>query len=163
MLIYALGPKILAKCPGWAAQMALALATVGLLTPTAHTAATINSKWFYFIIILLAGIIVSTAAFGRLGRIGRFFDLAPVRFYGRISYSFYLLHPLTLTMMWFMPDSLGGLVRLGIPAPLIVIGLFVLSTAVITPLAWLTYRYVEQPGIWLGRAVLQRRRSGREN
>jgi peptidoglycan/LPS O-acetylase OafA/YrhL len=36
------------------------------------------------------------------------------------------------------------------------IGLFVLSTAAITPLAWLSYRYVERLGIRLGRAVLHR-------
>jgi peptidoglycan/LPS O-acetylase OafA/YrhL len=73
-------------------------------------------------------------------------DLAVVRFYGRISYSFYLLHPLTL---W-------GASRLTVysiaqyetvPVTLVIIAAFILSVVAVTPLAWLCWKFVELPAM----------------
>ena len=73
-------------------------------------------------------------------------DLAVVRLYGRISYSFYLLHPLAL---W-------GASRLtvysiaqfeAVPVALIVIAAFLVSVVSVTPLAWLSWKFVELPAM----------------
>ena len=69
------------------------------------------------------------------------------RFYGRISFSFYLLHLLTLAMIWFMPNRLGDLVDVGIPRPLLALGLALATALVTTPLAYISYRVAERQGI----------------
>jgi peptidoglycan/LPS O-acetylase OafA/YrhL len=80
--------------------------------------------------------------------------LGIVRFYGRISYSFYLLHALTLTVLWRIPEPLGVLVA-GMPGPLLALLLSAGSVPAVTPLAWLSWRYVELRGIALGSRAMQ--------
>jgi peptidoglycan/LPS O-acetylase OafA/YrhL len=80
-------------------------------------------------------------------------DWRPVRFLGRISYSFYLLHPLTLLALWSMPATVDGLLALGIPSPLLVLALVAASTLAIIPLASASYRWIERPCIELGRRL----------
>ena len=98
--------------------------------------------------------IVGLLAFGNLGVVGKFFEHPIVRFYGRISYSFYLINPLTLFAFRHMPDELGWVMQLPVPGILIALALFVISVAVTTPIAWLMYQYVERPGIALGRRLV---------
>ena len=83
----------------------------------------------------------------------------PVRFLGRISYSFYLLHPLTLLVLWSMPATVDSLLAFEIPSPLLVLGLLVASTLAIMPLATASYRWVERPCIQLGRRLGGARRA----
>ena len=73
-------------------------------------------------------------------------DLPIVRFYGRISYSFYLLHPLSF---WASVQVTGDLSRRfgWLPTAAILLISFVVSIAVITPLAYLSWRYVEQAAL----------------
>ncbi len=52
MLLYAAGPRHVAKWPAWVVVTILALATAGLLAPVPDTVLTINSTSFYFLIIL---------------------------------------------------------------------------------------------------------------
>ena len=99
-------------------------------------------------------VIVGLLAFGSLGPVGKLFDHPLMRFYGRISYSFYLINPLTLFAFWHMPDTLGWVMQLPVPGILIALALFVISVAVTTPIAWLMYQYVERPGIALGRRLV---------
>jgi peptidoglycan/LPS O-acetylase OafA/YrhL len=74
-------------------------------------------------------------------------DRPVVRFYGRISYSFYLLHP----YLWLQFGSL--------PLTLVLIASFLFSLLFATPLAWLSWRFVEVPAIkWNSR--LSRAKSG---
>jgi peptidoglycan/LPS O-acetylase OafA/YrhL len=98
--------------------------------------------------------IVGLLAFANLGIVGRFFEHSIVRFYGRISYSLYLINPLTLFAFWHMRDELGWVMRLPVPGILIAFALFVISVTVTTPIAWLMYRYVERPGLALGRRLV---------
>jgi peptidoglycan/LPS O-acetylase OafA/YrhL len=71
-----------------------------------------------------------------------------VRFYGRISYSFYLVNPLTLLVLWHIPDLLGSIVlRAGGFAFVVALMLFGVSVAVTTPVAWVMYEFVERPGV----------------
>jgi peptidoglycan/LPS O-acetylase OafA/YrhL len=92
--------------------------------------------------VLVALIAFQTAAGWSL----RVLDLAVIRFYGRISYSFYLFHPIGL--------SLGSRLIEGetsdVPAK--IIAEFALAVAITTPMAWLSWRFVEKPFVALGRA-----------
>ena len=73
-------------------------------------------------------------------------DLAVVRFYGRISYSFYLLHPLSL---WGANQlTVYSIARFEtVPVTLIVVAAFVFSVVSVTPLALLSWKFVELPGM----------------
>jgi peptidoglycan/LPS O-acetylase OafA/YrhL len=77
-------------------------------------------------------------------------DLAAVRFYGKISYSFYLLHVLG---MLFADRILGlaGISLSGLPVSVGTIALTVLSVMVTTPAAYLCWRFVEKPCINFGK------------
>jgi peptidoglycan/LPS O-acetylase OafA/YrhL len=104
---------------------------------------------------LASAAIVAVVAYGQDVRAAGPLDFGFMRFYGRISYSFYLLHPLTLIVTWNMSDQLKWLLDAGVPGVMVAFGLFVLSAAAITPLAWLSWRLVEQPGIALGRWIIR--------
>ena len=81
----------------------------------------------------------------------RTLDLGIVRFFGRISYSFYLFHPVALMVVWKMPDRIGSWIAAGIPPPIITIALWIATSAAIAPLATASYRWVEWPAMKLGR------------
>jgi exopolysaccharide production protein ExoZ len=74
-------------------------------------------------------------------------DLRPVRFYGRISYSFYLLHPIGMALAARLLDARGLPVLLAISVTTIA------AIALTTPMAWLSWRYIEKPFIALGRRL----------
>jgi peptidoglycan/LPS O-acetylase OafA/YrhL len=86
------------------------------------------------------------------------FDSNFARFYGRISYSLYILHPLTLIVIWHIPDAIAAALAAGVPCLVVAALLPVLSIATITPLAWAIWRFVERPGIeasrWLNARIV---------
>ena len=84
-------------------------------------------------------------------KVAQVLDWPISRFYGQISYSFYVLHPLSLIVIWTIPGEINALRQFGIPSAAIAFFFTVISTALITPLAWLSWRYIELPGIGLGR------------
>jgi peptidoglycan/LPS O-acetylase OafA/YrhL len=95
---------------------------------------------------------VALLAFGKFNsREGRIGGLA--RFFGRISFSFYLLHPLTLTLFASAAPTLTTMVNAGIHPLAIATTAFLCSVAAVTPLAWLQYQYIELPFIKLGRGL----------
>jgi peptidoglycan/LPS O-acetylase OafA/YrhL len=75
-------------------------------------------------------------------------DLPLVRFYGRISYSFYLMHPLAL---WAAARFTAYLLNLSgsLPVTLVLAAAFAFSVIVITPLAYASWRFVERPAMAL--------------
>jgi len=78
-------------------------------------------------------------------------DLPITRFYGRISYSFYLLHPLSLWPAARLTLYLWG--HTGLPVTGILVISFVFSMLLATPLAYLSWRFVERPAInWRSRS-----------
>jgi peptidoglycan/LPS O-acetylase OafA/YrhL len=79
-------------------------------------------------------------------------DLRPVHFYGRISYSFYLLHPIGMALAARLLDARGLPVLLAISVTTIA------AIAVTTPMAWLSWRYVEKPFIAVGRRLTEKAR-----
>jgi peptidoglycan/LPS O-acetylase OafA/YrhL len=94
---------------------------------------------------ICASVLVGLAAFGP-GRLAalRPFDLDLVRFYGRISYSFYLLHMSGLVIATrLLPLDQSPAVRAA--------SLFLTALVITTPAAWLMWRFVEAPFINLGR------------
>lgn len=83
----------------------------------------------------------------------RFFDWRPTRLYGRISYSFYLYHTIAL---YFVSKLVLRLTPIEIMVDWFIVSsvaLLVLSTAVATPLAWLSHRFIEKPGILFSKSV----------
>lgn len=98
-------------------------------------------------------VLIGFLAFGRNRAASRMLDAPAVRFLGRVSYSFYLLHPLTLTVTLHQPAFFGGIVNAGVPAVALLLVLWVGSTLAILPLAYVSYRFVELPGIALGRRL----------
>jgi peptidoglycan/LPS O-acetylase OafA/YrhL len=79
-----------------------------------------------------------------------------VRFYGRISYSFYLLHPLSLwasaQLTRYLLDRTDG-----VPLSLILAASFIFSVAAVTPLAYASWRFVEWPAMNLRSALARAR------
>lgn len=81
------------------------------------------------------------------GRLANLLRLPPVLFLGRISYSLYLVHFLV------MISGMALLVQLtlGAPAYAALLLLYAVPMSILT--AWVMYRWVEQPGIALGRRL----------
>jgi peptidoglycan/LPS O-acetylase OafA/YrhL len=111
------------------------------------------SNWSVVFETMFASAIVALIAYGTFKWHGGAALAALARYYGRISYSFYLLHPLTLVVLWNMHAQLGTAVDAGVPPELLAIGLFLVSTLMITPVAHLQYALVERAGIAWGRAL----------
>jgi peptidoglycan/LPS O-acetylase OafA/YrhL len=82
-------------------------------------------------------------------------DFASVRFYGRISYSFYLLHPLGILFAFRILDPLTLNAR-GLPLSITVIFVTLASILLTTPLAYLSWRFIETPCIRLGKRLGRR-------
>lgn len=95
-------------------------------------------------------LMIAGGALGLQGWLAVFRDNAALRFLGRVSYSFYLLHPLTLMIFWQMPAALGAILNAGCPAWLLMVTLLLVSTAIALPLAALSYHFVEKPFIRIG-------------
>jgi peptidoglycan/LPS O-acetylase OafA/YrhL len=77
-------------------------------------------------------------------------DFKLVRFYGRISYSLYLLHPLGMLFAYRAIDP-PTLHAWGMPLSLTVVLTTLAAILFTTPAAWLSWRFVEMPAIGLGR------------
>jgi len=76
-------------------------------------------------------------------------DFKLVRFYGRISYSFYLLHPLGISVMFRVFDPL--IIGLsGVPLSVRTVLATLVSIVFTTPAAYLAWRFIEAPAIAVG-------------
>lgn len=98
-------------------------------------------------------LMIAGGALGLRGWLTVLRDNASLRFLGRVSYSFYLLHPLTLMIFWQMPEALGAALQAGCPAWLAMLAMLFVSTVIALPLAALSYRFVEKPFIRLGQRL----------
>src|SRR6185369_11951996 len=84
----------------------------------------------------------------------RLLDWRPMRFYGRISYSLYLLHPAVIIVMSILTGALGAGVVAGVPTTMLALAVVLAVIAAATPLAAWSYRWIERPGVALGRRLL---------
>jgi peptidoglycan/LPS O-acetylase OafA/YrhL len=66
-------------------------------------------------------------------------------------------------VVWWIPQPIGTLLAIGIPGVAISWVLILLSIAAITPLAALSYAFVERPGMDLGRRVMSNLSSERSH
>ncbi len=114
------------------------------------------SHWKTLFAIGFAGIMIVLAAFKDVGP-----GLASrtARFLGKISYGFYLLHPLALFALEQpeIQNTISRLVVSGMSPSLVLLLTFLLSVLVIIPLAYLLLLTVEYPGIALGQRVIRHR------
>jgi peptidoglycan/LPS O-acetylase OafA/YrhL len=97
-----------------------------------------------------AAILVGLIAFRSKTRLFAPLDLGPVRFCGKISYSFYLLHPLSLWSSASVAHYLAGTYP-AVPISIIAVIAAAYSIAATMPLAYLSWRYVELPAMNLKR------------
>lgn len=98
-------------------------------------------------------VLIGFLAFGRNRVASQILNASAVRFLGRVSYSFYLLHPLTLAIIWHHPAFFARIVDSGVPRPVLLLLLWAGSTLAVLPLAYVSHRFVELPGIALGRRL----------
>jgi peptidoglycan/LPS O-acetylase OafA/YrhL len=80
----------------------------------------------------------------------RLLERGPLRFYGKISYSLYLLHPLVL----FHASPIFRAIFVYLSGTAAYFACLAVAYAIVTALAYLTYRLVEAPGIRAGAKVL---------
>ena len=74
------------------------------------------------------------------------------RFYGDISYSFYLNHP---TLIFLMIPVYRGIYSLEIPRTFQYGACFLITLILLTALSYATYQLIEKPGIRLGRKLIK--------
>jgi len=77
-------------------------------------------------------------------------DFALIRFYGRISYSFYLLHPPGIEFA-FRISNPPAINALGVPLSITLILYTIFSILLTTPIAYLAWRFIETPCISYGK------------
>jgi peptidoglycan/LPS O-acetylase OafA/YrhL len=118
-----------------------------------------GSRWARFSECMAAVGLISLLVYGGKTTLARVLNWPVWRFYGRISYSFYLLHPLTFLIIWKIPDPLSRLLDAGVPGFVVALALAICSILAITPLAWLSWRFIEIPAIALGRRLSPDRRN----
>jgi peptidoglycan/LPS O-acetylase OafA/YrhL len=98
-----------------------------------------------------ASVLIMMIAFSDWIRPFRILDVPIVRFYGRISYSFYLLHPIGIAVAFRILDTNS----LPVGAALAITALT--AIAVTTVMSWPSWRLIEKPAIALGKRFDGRR------
>ena len=102
--------------------------------------------WTLLVQCLAAATLVMLIAYRPEALLFRALDARIVRFYGKISYSFYLLHPLTFWATGQLTTwLLNGFEWL--PLTVVAVACVLFSIAAITPLAWASWRFVEWPAM----------------
>jgi peptidoglycan/LPS O-acetylase OafA/YrhL len=149
MLAAQIGRAAMARVRPRAARYGFAAAAVGLVSARPLVGA---APWSLLLEGLASAVIICVLAFAKRSSAHRVLETAPLRFLGRISYSFYLYHPTALVLVlapfyFSVPPAETNTRDLA---------LLLAATATI-PLAiafgYASYRFVEQPMIRLGRRV----------
>jgi peptidoglycan/LPS O-acetylase OafA/YrhL len=103
--------------------------------------------------VIASALLVGGLYHGQCGSLGRLLSTRPLRTLGRVSYSLYLLNVILLCVVWTFTDRWEWIKGREIETGLCV-GLIVLLLSI--PLSDMMERWVEQPGISLGRKVSER-------
>src|SRR5580693_9950788 len=128
----------------------LVFCTCGALTVTG---------WTILLEVLSAGAVITCVVWHAELPVFSVLDAPFARFYGRISYSFYLLNPLALWVTVQFTEPFVWAHASGVPLFIVVIAAAIFSIVITTPLAYLCREYIELPSIRLGRAITARRPS----
>jgi peptidoglycan/LPS O-acetylase OafA/YrhL len=98
-----------------------------------------------------ASVLIMMIAFSGWIRPFRILDLPIVRFSGRISYSFYLLHPIGITIAFRILDTNS------LPVGAAIAATSLTAIALTAAMAWPSWRLIEKPFVGLGRLFDRRR------
>jgi peptidoglycan/LPS O-acetylase OafA/YrhL len=120
-----------------------------------------SSYFSFWLEATFASAVIALLAFG-IGSKQSALWYRTLQFIGRVSFSFYLLHPLTLMFSKDTNPLFTAAVQAGTPPLLLASAAFFISTAAVLPLAWLQYRLVEVPMIAVGKSMFTRRRKPTE-
>ena len=113
-----------------------------------------SSYWTIWLETIFGSTIVALFAFGPFESPNSV-ALRAIRFLGKISFSFYLLSPLTLLPQHHgISGYLASAIRAGAHPLLLCAGLFFCAVAFTTLLAWLQFNLIERPGIIFGRSIV---------
>ena len=113
-----------------------------------------SSYWTILLETIFGGSIAALLAFGGFRTpAGRLFSIA--RFFGKISFSFYLLHPMVLMYQKLFNAPVTEAVARSIHPLAICAVLFAASVCFTTPLALAQYHLIELPFIKLGRGFVK--------
>jgi peptidoglycan/LPS O-acetylase OafA/YrhL len=159
VMAFVVGRPLVREWSPRAAQVGLAAAAVAFFATRPLVG--FASNWSVILEAAFGAVIVALLAFAQTNKQNALLDSSVAKFYGRISYSFYLVHPLTLLVLWSEPAMLGRVVSAGVPEGVAALLLFVGSTLIVTPLAWAMQRWIERLGIAVGRIVAKTAPLGR--
>lgn len=104
-------------------------------------------KWSPIIEAFCGFVLIAGIAYRGDFALFRVLDWKLAHFFGKISYSFYLFHPIALMVIWLMRDTIATWISSGAPAILVALLLGIASTLAIAPLAYLSYRLFERSAI----------------
>lgn len=144
---------------GWASRLSPSQANVAtavaiLLFFTARPLLGPASPWRFVVNGLSAWMLIYLVSFGPRASLLNFLDHPAAHWLGKLSFSYYLFHFLTILPVWSHPETMVWLVdTVGVPRLLIAAVILVASTAAALSLAYVSYRLVEIPGIRLGRRI----------
>lgn len=142
MLVPSIG-RSLVETMSWRRVNLLMLSMAAVLM----TARLFTLKWAPLIETLSGSLLIAGIAYRPDIAWFKFLDWKPAIWFGRVSYSFYLLHPLTLIAIWDMSDTFAGWIDAGVPGVLLAILFGFGTTLVVAPLAYLWYRLFEATAI----------------
>ncbi len=135
-------------------QVNIAIAIFIILFFTARPLLGPASTWRFLVNSLSAWAMIYLVAYGPRASLLNVLDHPAAHWLGKLSFSYYLFHFLTITPVWNHPEFLVWLIdTVGMPRPAIALLIFSASTIVALTLAYICYSFVELPGIRLGRTV----------
>jgi peptidoglycan/LPS O-acetylase OafA/YrhL len=104
-----------------------------------------------------AGVLCAVLAFGLSLWPTRLLVNGATGYLGKVSYSLYLLHPTVVYLLTPVYRSIYGATSSLSLAFLAFLASLALTMSIVLPLAGLSYRFIEKPGIELGRRIAARR------
>lgn len=150
MLVPTAGPLLRRLTTGWAT--ALFGLSVVLLLAVGVEIGTLN-EWGLLLTSILSSALIAFCAYGP-PMAARTWLLRPgMRLLGRVSYSFYLLHGIAVYAAAAVAPRLAPVIAAGVPPPIVGALLAAIAVLLTIPGAILLHRFVELPGIVLGRRV----------
>jgi peptidoglycan/LPS O-acetylase OafA/YrhL len=144
---------IFARLPRSCALGVLAAAVLTAIAARPFIFASFHSQFAIWVEAGCYAIVVGLVVYAELPSVRRFLELSLCRGFGRISYSYYLIHFMILWILlrhvpdWLLSAMTGNNYFAG--ATLVFVAVFCLTTA----LSIASYRFIERPFISIGRRL----------
>ncbi|MEP6809432.1 MAG: acyltransferase [Chthoniobacterales bacterium] len=152
ILAYHFGERFFARMPKSRLTVVFLLSTAVFFL----AGSVVHHIWQNIVQAVTAAVVIAILAFGTPIAASAILRTQLLRFLGRVSYSFYLLHPLALTIIWKRELLFGRWINQGVPPIVLALALWIVTTLAILPLAWLMYRLVEVPFVRFGKRLWKR-------